>query len=473
LLASFALALLALGARLLAIAGLALAASLGPALAAVDAAAAATATALARRARRPVLALLRTGGLAVRLLRRRPGFRVRGYRRGGRRPVPGRIRGLAVAGPARATPASLAAAAAPASALAAAAARSTATAGVVGGALLARLAEDLAHALALGRLGLHAFARLARHRGQQLGGHRLGRDLLLDERLDVRQPHRVALAGEADRVALLAQARGAADAVHVVLGVEREVVVVDVLDPVDVQPARGDVGGHQDLELAGLELPEQALALLLRHVAREHADPVAGLLQRPRHPFHEHLGVDEHHRARALATRQQPQQQRQLLFVGGVVHHLAHPRGGDGFGLHHQLLRLVHVFVGQLQHAVTEGGRVQQGLALGAGGHAPQQEPDVLDEAEVEHAVGLVQHAHLTGVQADHLVLLDVVDQAARGGDDDVHAFLQQGALLVVVDAAVDQGELQPELRADLHGVLVDLDRQLAGGRQDQRARVL
>ena len=57
------------------------------------------------------------------------------------------------------------------------------------------------------------------------------------------RPIIVTLAGEADRVALRAQARGAADAMHVVLGVERQVVVVDVRHAVDVQAARGDVGG--------------------------------------------------------------------------------------------------------------------------------------------------------------------------------------------------------------------------------------
>ena len=96
------------------------------------------------------------------------------------------------------------------------------------------------------------------------------------------RPMRVALAGEADRVALGAQARGAADAVHVVLGVERQVVVVDVRHAVDVQAARGHVGGDQDFELAGLEFLQQRLALLLRHVAGEHADAVAGAFQRAR-----------------------------------------------------------------------------------------------------------------------------------------------------------------------------------------------
>ena len=115
--------------------------------------------------------------------------------------------------------------------------------------------------------------RGARGAGTSISADACSRDLLVDVRLDVRQRHPVALAGEADRVALGAQARGAADAVDVVLGIEGQVVVVDVRHAVDVQAARGDVGRHEDLELAGLELLEQRLALLLRHVAGEHADP--------------------------------------------------------------------------------------------------------------------------------------------------------------------------------------------------------
>ena len=70
-------------------------------------------------------------------------------------------------------------------------------------------------------------------------------------------------------------------------------------------------------------------------------------------------------------------------------------------------------------------------------------------------------------------MLLDVVDQAAGGGDDHVGAGLQDLALLVVVHAAVHQGELEAEVGAELHRVLVDLDRQFAGRGEDQGARVL
>src|SRR5690606_34857563 len=160
---------------------------------AMDAATAATTAALARRA----FALGAGHGR-----RRRRG------RNGGRPLARRRIdAGRLLLGPAgRARPARSALAAPLTGALATAAARpaalaaATAAAGLVGGALLAGLPEDLADALAVGRFGLDALARLARKRGQQFGGDRFGRDLLFDVGLDVRQAHRVALAGEADRV---------------------------------------------------------------------------------------------------------------------------------------------------------------------------------------------------------------------------------------------------------------------------------
>src|SRR5690606_15941631 len=116
----------------------------------------------------------------------------------------------------------LARTAAPRAATSAGAGTAAALACLVGGALLARLLEDRPDALLLRflRAGGRGCARGTRQGREQLGGDRFGRDLLADVGLDVGQRHRIALAGEADRVALGPQACGAADAVHVVLGVE-------------------------------------------------------------------------------------------------------------------------------------------------------------------------------------------------------------------------------------------------------------
>lgn len=53
---------------------------------------------------------------------------------------------------------------------------------------------------------------------------------------------------------------GTADAVHVVFAVVRQIVVEDVRDGGNVQTARGDVGGDQDIQVALGEIVEDAQA---------------------------------------------------------------------------------------------------------------------------------------------------------------------------------------------------------------------
>ena len=164
--------------------------------------------------------------------------------------------------------------------------------------------------------------------------------------------------------------------------------------------------------------------------------------------------------------------QRNFFFLGREIHLLAHAVGSDVLGLDHEFLGLVHVFVGEFQHAVTQCGREQHALAFLARRHPAQQVAHVLDEAEVEHAIGLVDHESFDRAEAED-VLLEVVDQAAGRRDDHVTAVAQLLALLVVVDATVDQRDAQSGVAADRLGVLVDLDRQLAGRRDDHGARIV
>ena len=97
-----------------------------------------------------------------------------------------------------------------------------------------------------------------------------------------------------------------------------------------------------------------------------------------------------------------------------------------------------------------------------------QDRADVVEEAHVEHAVGLVQDDHLHLVQ-DQRAAVEVVHDAARRADDDLRAIAQAAQLAVVGLAAVDRnfphallegGELRHFLR-DLHG-------QLARGAEDE-----
>jgi len=63
----------------------------------------------------------------------------------------------------------------------------------------------------------------------------------------VNRPHR-------DCASRSSGASGASDAVDIVLGVCRQVVVDDQVDRGDVEPARGDVGRDEDVALASFEL---------------------------------------------------------------------------------------------------------------------------------------------------------------------------------------------------------------------------
>ena len=78
-----------------------------------------------------------------------------------------------------------------------------------------------------------------------------------------------------------------------------------------------------------------------------------------------------------------------------------------------------------------------------------QDEADVGDEAQIEHAVGLIEHQHLHVSQVEH-VLLEVVDEPAGRADQHVDAVGERTALLVVVGAAEHHRQLQTGVLAEL-----------------------
>ena len=105
-------------------------------------------------------------------------------------------------------------------------------------------------------------------------------DLLLGEALDAAQQPVLARLGERDRGAVAAGAAGAADPVHVRLGGRRHVVVDDVREVLDVEAARGDVGGDEQVGLAAAEHLHDAIALPLLHAAVQRLRAVAVRVQR-------------------------------------------------------------------------------------------------------------------------------------------------------------------------------------------------
>jgi hypothetical protein len=132
----------------------------------------------------------------------------------------------------------------------------------------------------------------------------------------------------------------------------------------------------------------------------------------------------------------------------------------------------VHVFVGKLGDAIGKRGGEEQTKPFLGVWHVAQQITHILDEAEVKHAVGLIQHHYLNGAQIEHM-LLEVVDDSAWRTDEDIDPRLKCLALAFVAGTAIGEAECQAGVAAYRFGILVDLHGEFAGGCQHQGARLI
>ena len=106
-----------------------------------------------------------------------------------------------------------------------------------------------------------------------------------------------------------ARAAGAADAVDVVLGHHRQVVVDHQRQVGNVEPARGDIGRDQHARLAGLEVAQGFLALRLALVAVDRDGLEAGGFQLFGQAVAAVLGLAEHQHLVGVALGQDVDQQ--------------------------------------------------------------------------------------------------------------------------------------------------------------------
>ena len=130
------------------------------------------------------------------------------------------------------------------------------------------------------------------------------------------------------------------------------------------------------------------------------------------------------------------------------------------------------VLVSPHQHvdvAVERGGE-EEGLTP-VGGQV-QDAADVGQEAHVGHAVGLVDHDDLDGVEADAATLQEVTE-AAGAGHGDVHATREGLQLGAVAHATVEALDVEASRVGEHLEFGGDLSGQLAGGRQHEDSGML
>ena len=276
---------------------------------------------------------------------------------------------------------------------------------------------------------------------------------------------------EADRVARPARTARAADAVHVRLGVDRQVEVHDVADALDVEAARGDVGGHQDVELAGLQLVDCALALRLGHVAVDRGGRVAAGAELLGEGLGLVLGAGEDDHALEGLDLEDAGQGIHLLRVRHDEVALRDVRGRRGLRLD---VDLVGVFQVRAREAADLGRhRRREERDLLAGGGVGEDRLDVFGEAHLEHLVGLVEHEEAQLRQVER-ALVEVVHDATGGADDHVHAAAERRQLLPVALSAVDGQHVHTaQVRRVRLERLAHLQGELARGSEHERLRRL
>ena len=243
---------------------------------------------------------------------------------------------------------------------------------------------------------------------------------------------------EGQRAALATRATGAADAVHVGLGFTRNIEVNDQGDALDVEAARSHVGGDQHVEGAVLQALNHALTLGLGDITGDAggAEPAARQLEGDLFDVGARAHEDDSGVGFFLslgdvlgAGCEHAGQSTDLVLVGhngvGLVDRIDRGRlGGD-----RDLDRVLQVLTRHLFDGGGHRSAEQRGQAIIGGARCNRL--DVLSKAHAQHLVGFVEHEH-PHVRQVQRALLDEVDDATRGADDDLGTALERADLRAV-----------------------------------------
>ncbi len=187
-------------------------------------------------------------------------------------------------------------------------------------------------------------------------------------RLDVAQHPVLARLDQGDRRAFAAGSPGPPDAMHVRIGVRRDVEVDDVRDVIDVESAGGHVRRHEDVERPVPEAAHDPVAALLGQPAMERAGIVSAGAQRLGQVVHLASRAGEDERRRRVLDVEDPAQRRELVGTTDDVGDLADERNAvrrGRFGVDLDPRGVLQVSLRDAGDGRRDRGREERGLALG------------------------------------------------------------------------------------------------------------
>ncbi len=238
---------------------------------------------------------------------------------------------------------------------------------------------------------------------------------------------------------------GTADTVDVILGMNRHVEIENMADIGNIKPPRRYVGGDQELDFTATKSVQRACAHRLIQIAVNGSGIIVVIFQRLGDNINVNLAVAEDNAIGnliAFAFDQRPQNV--ALFLGGTIfarrfenaHGLNDGFRGGRLTRHFHPLGIVQKLLRNPGNLGRHRGREKQGLP----GEWRQLEDalDIGDEAHIQHAVGLVDDHDLNAGQ-HQFAALKMIQQAARCGDQNVNAPVDQAVLILEADAADQQ----------------------------------
>ena len=144
---------------------------------------------------------------------------------------------------------------------------------------------------------------------------------------------------------------------HIIFGVVGQFVVEHGGQIDHIKAARGNVGRHQQLNLALLKALQGSDAFHLRLVAVDDGRRHAALLQLPADLVRRHLGAGKHNGLRQTPLLHDAQQGVQFLGLGDAIAHLFNGLGRRIAPRHLDSLRLMQKLAGETQDVVAKGRR--------------------------------------------------------------------------------------------------------------------
>ena len=287
-----------------------------------------------------------------------------------------------------------------------------------------------------------------------------------DQPLNVQQLSGLLFAAKCPRLAFAAGASRSADSVDVRLRFRRQIVVEHIRDAVDIDPARGDVGGDQHFHLAFAELIQRPgsrrLCLVAMNGRRRNPNPLQSFADTIRLILH----LRENDRAPHLRAAENRNEQIILVITIHVQQPLANLLHRRLFGVDRDPGRIDQQALGKDLHGCRQRCGEKPGPAF-LWQHG-QDSLNVRDKTHIQHAIRLVEYERLDGIEL-HEPLPHQVEQASRRRDDNIDAAVHRLFLRALSHAAKNHrvGNLQKP--AVCRDAVADLCRQLTRRRKDQR----